>query len=198
VASGDAATTEFYASVTPLIGNSQTITVGGAARTEVAAAPGATEYTINDESGRIIFGGAPASGTDNIVVAYKGARITDAEVTEAIRQFGLVATDTADVGPQAAVYGIAAWLCDWMASATAGDYDFETDGQSYKRGTVSAAWAARADVNRGLSRRAGGLVSVPVTRMDGYARRGEFSTRDIGTSSSNPRRTYYGEQDVLP
>jgi|GEM_PF-2480871 len=199
VASGDAASTEFYVSATPLIGNSQTITVGGAARTEVAAAPGATEYTINDESGRIIFGTAPATGTDNIIVVYKSVRLTDAEVTEAIRQFGLVAADTAEVGPTTAVYSIAAWLCDWMAAATAGDYDFETDGQSYKRGTVSASWAARAEVNRGLARRSGGLISVPVTRMDGYARRGEYTTQDIGdVSARNPRRRFYGEQDVLP
>jgi hypothetical protein len=199
VASGDDTSTEFFLAAPPLIGDSQAVTVNGALRTEVAAAPGATEYTLDDETGQIVFGSAPPQGTDNVVVIYKAVRLPDAAVTEACRQFGLDATAISGTGPESAVYNTAAFLCEWMAAETASDYDFDADGQSYKRGTVSARWEAMAERNRVFARRAGGLTSIPVTRLDGYARRGEYTTRDLGTTTAaNPRRQFYGEQDQLP
>jgi hypothetical protein len=199
VASGDATSTEFYLAAVPIMANSQSVTVGGVARTEVAATPGATEYTLDDETGRIVFGAAPGSGTDNIVVIYRAVRLTDAAVAEACRQFGLDSTVTAGTGPEAAVYNSAAFLCEWMAAFSADDFDFDADGQSYKKGSTSARWQALAERNQKQARRAGGLVSIPVTRLDGYTRRGEYTTRDIGaTSAQNPRRQFYGEQDDLP
>lgn len=198
VATGDGASVEFYLAAIPLIGDSQSVQVGGAAYSEVPTAPGATEYTLDDETGRLVFGSAPPAVVDNVVVTYKAVQMTDAAVTEACRQFGLVAADPAGTGPESAVYNTAAFLCEWMEAEYASDFDFTADGQSYLRGSVSGRWHALADRNRTLARRAGGLTSIPLTRLDGYSRKGEYTTRDIGnTTAQNPRRQFYGEQDVL-
>lgn len=197
--SGDGSTTSWYLTARPVAADSQVVTVGGSARTEVASTPGATEYTLDDDTGFIAFGAAPVAGVDNVSVAYTVYRIAQDAIDEACRLHGLTASATADVGPATAVLNAAAMVCEWMASETAGDFDYDADGQSYKRGSTSARWQARAESLRDRLRRAGGLVSVPVTRLDGYSRKGEYSTRDIGTTSAaNPRRQFYGEQDAIP
>lgn len=197
--SGDGSTLSWYLTARPVAADSQVVLVGGAVRTEVASAPGATEYTLDDDTGLIAFGAAPAAGVDNVSVAYTVYRVPQAAIDEACRLHGLTAGDVADVGPATAALNAAAMVCEWMASETAGDFDYDADGQSYKRGTTSARWAARAAALRDRLRRAGGLVSVPVTRLDGYARRGEYSTRDLGSmAEANPRRQFYGEPDRLP
>lgn len=198
VASGDASTTIFYLSAAPLIGNSQVITVGGAARTEVTAAPGATEYTLDDVTGKVTFGAAPGAGTDNIVSTYKSVEVPDADIEEACRQYGLTASATAEVDMPVAVLNAAILVCEWRASATAGEFDFETDGQKFDRGSVAGAWARRAEELRARARRRYGLTSTQTTRIDGYARRGEYAGREYSSTATNPRRQFYGEEDAIP
>jgi len=192
VASGDALGTVFYMSVAPLIGDSQLVTVAGATLTET------THYTLDDETGKLTFLVAPALGTENIVVTYKGVSVPDGAIAEACRQFGLVASADAPIGAPAAILEAAAMVCDWRASETAQDFDFDTDGQSFKKGSVAAHWADRATALRVRLNKSYGIVSVPISRVDGYNRRGEYTTRDIGGTAQNPRRYFYGEQDQMP
>ncbi len=201
--SGDGTTTAFWLEAPPVMADTQLITVGGAARTEVAATPGATEYTFNDTTGAIVFGAAPTAGVDNVVITYWAVKVSDDAITEALRQFSLLPGDTAATAEPVTILSAARMVCEWMAAETAGDYDFSSDGQDYKRSTVSAAWAKRATMltERLVELGAGpsALISIPVTRLDGYSRKGEYSTRDHGqVSQQNPRRQFYGETDRLP
>lgn len=59
----------------------------------------------------------------------------------------------------------AADLLDILAIRYARDFDFETDGQVFKKGTRSATLAARAAALRG--RATGGLSTIETTRIDG-------------------------------
>jgi len=192
VASGDALGTVYYLSVAPLIADSQLVTLNGSAVTET------TNYTLDDETGKLTFLIAPGAGTENIIVTYKGAAIPDGAIAEACRQFGLVASADAAIGAPTAILEAAAMVCDWRASETAQDFDFDTDGQSFKKGSVAAHWADRAAALRVRLNKSYGIVSVPLARVDGYNRRGEYTTRDIGGTAQNPRRYFYGEQDRMP
>jgi len=197
VASGDNSSTEFYLSAPPLVGDSQVVRIGSSSKTEGA------DYSIDDETGRVVFTSPPAAPTPpavgNIVVTYKAVGVTDAAIAEACRQFGLLSTATADTGPPSAILEAAAMVCDWRASDAATDFDFDTDGQSFKQGAVAGHWADRAAALRVRLRQRFGIISLPTTRIDGYNRRsGEVSTRDIGPSTQNPRRYFYGAQDRMP
>jgi hypothetical protein len=192
--SGDGSATEFWLSAPPIVANSQTVKVGGTTYTEVASAPGASQYTLDDDSGRLIFGVAPGSGTDNVEATYRTAELADADVTEALRQFGLTDTAEADTGPVTALLEAAAMLCDWQAAAHAGDVDTKTDGQEFKRSHVSERWIAQAAAIRTRLQRERGLVSAAITRVDGYSQ--DVSSRDVGTTATNPRRNFYGQPDA--
>lgn len=192
--SGDGSAKEFWLSTPPVLADSQTVKVGGTTYTEVASAPGANQYTLDDESGRLVFGVAPASSTDNIEVVYRMGEIPDGDVTEALRMFGLSGTATADTGPTSTLLEAAAMLCDWQAAAHAGDVDTKTDGTEFKRSHVAASWAARATAIRVRLQRTVGIVSAPITRVDGYS--DDVSSRDIGSTQTNPRRDFYGQPDA--
>ncbi len=198
VASGDAGTTVFYLSTVPILPDSNFITVNGATQTEVSANPVGGQYTLDDDSGKVVFGAAPGAGTDNIVSTYKGVAVPQTDIDEACRQYGLTSTATAETDMPAAVLEAAALVCDWRASAVANEFDFDTDGQSFKRGSLAGAWAARADAIRARLRRRFGIVSTPVTRLDGYTVRGEYDSRSTTGTSVNPRRQFYGEPDRIP
>ncbi len=197
VSSGDGASVEFYVSSPPLRADTQVVKVSGVTFTEVPTTPGANEYTLDDEAGRIVFGVAPANAIDNVVVTYHAVSLLDAHVTEALRLYGLTAGATADPGPTAALLHAAALACDWQASRSAGEFDFTTDGQDFKKGSLAHQWGRRAEAIRARARRMGGIVSSETSRIDGYTRRGEHSGREVATVAS-PRRAYYGEQDVIP
>jgi len=197
VASGDGTSTEFYLSAPPLIADSQVIRVGASVKTEGG------DYTIDDETGQVLFTVAPAAPTPpavgNIVITYKAVAITDTAIAGACAQFGLNPTANAATNIPTAVLEAAAMVCDWRASDSASDFDFDTDGQSFKQGATSGLWTARASALRERLLKQFGLVSVATTRIDGYNRRsGEVSTRDIGPTGQNPRRYFYGEQDRMP
>lgn len=189
VSDGDGASTEFFLSAPPILGGSAVVQVGGVTK----ATP--DDYSLNEDTGHLTFVLPPTSGDENIVVTYWAVSLADSDIAEACRQYGLDGTATATTGASAAVLQAAAMACDWRASDAAQDFDFDADGQSYKRGTVARAWADRAAALRARVQSTFGLTSLPVTRLDGYAVRGEYSTRDLGTSTQNPRRTFYGTPD---
>jgi len=197
VVSGDGLSTEFYLSAPPLIADSQLVRVGASVKTE------GVDYTIDDETGQVLFTVAPVAPTPpavgNVVVTYKAAAVTDAAIAEACRQFGLSPSANAATNSPPAVLEAAAMVCDWRASDAASDFDFATDGQDFKQGATAGHWADRAAALRDRLMKQFGLVSVPTTRIDGYNRRsGEVSTRDIGATTQNPRRYFYGAGDRLP
>jgi hypothetical protein len=76
----------------------------------------------------------------------------------------------------------AADLLDILANRFAQEYDFATDGQSFKRGSRSAAYAARA---RDCRNRAGAGGSVEVVRHDGYST--SISAREVSVSPETGR-----------
>lgn len=195
--SGDGSATAFYLKAPPLRGDDVTVTVGGTLRTEVATTPGATEYTVDDETGLLTFGAAPASGTNNVVVSYYTVDLPDSVVVESLRQLGLTSTDTSDTGPALGMLQAAALACDIMSARHVNDYDISVDGQSLSRGQMAENWRKRAETIRETYRRTDGLHSMPIIRVDGY-NRDDVSTQDIDGSASNPRRRYYGEQDRIP
>ena len=81
----------------------------------------------------------------------------------------------------------AADACDALASRFARAYDFETDGQSFKRGSMSGMWAARAVA---LRARAGGVATMDVTKIDGYS--SDVANQAVtGSGTANPRSYYY-------
>lgn len=191
VTDGDGASVEFYLSAPPLVGNSQVVKVGTGVKTEGA------DYTVVDDTGQLVFTVPPTTGLGNVVVTYQAVRLPDSAIDEACRQYGLVASATVEPGPPAAVLQAAAMVCDWLAADAAQDFDFDTDGQSYRRGSTAGAFANQAALLRARVQQAFGIVSLPMTRLDGYARRGQYSTRDLGaTSAQNPRRTFYGSPDA--
>lgn len=191
-ASGDGIQTTFFLTAYPIIGNSQAVTVGGVAQTETV------NYTLNDVTGELVFSVAPGVGTDNIVIAYLGARIGDAAIVEACRQWSLLSSATADIGPSAAVLNAAAMVCEWKASEYANDFDFDTDGQSFKAGALAKQWADRAAALRKRASQRASLTSIQITKIDGYSRLGEPTSRDYSGGDQNPRRQYYGEEDRIP
>lgn len=196
--SGDGSATTFYLKSPPLLGDLTAITVGGSLRTEVALAPGATEYTLDDASGRLTFGAAPATGTDNIVASYYSVEMPDATVAEALRMQGLSATATADTGPAATLLTAAALACDIMAARTvARPASISVDGQTISRRSASDWHALSQQLRTETSSTSHGLSSLPLVRIDGY-NTNDTSTRDISSTGANPRRNYYGDPDRLP
>lgn len=196
--SGDASATLFYLKGRPLLRDAATITVGGAARTEVASSPGATEYTLDDSTGLVTFGAAPASGTDNIVASYYIVEMPDATVDEAIRLVGLTGSSAADTGPAASLLTAAALACDIMAARTvAKPSSVSVDGQSISRRSAADWHALAKELRTATASAARTIVSIPIIRIDGY-NINDASTRDIGATDTNPRRAYYGQEDRLP
>lgn len=90
------------------------------------------------------------------------------------------------------VFLTAADLCDILATRFAADIDFKWKDGDFKKGSRSAAYAARAKALRVRAANAGGgVVSVPVTRVDGYS--DDRDSRDVlGASATDghSRRGY--------
>ena len=90
------------------------------------------------------------------------------------------------------VYLAAADACDQLATRFARAYDFSTDGQSFSRGQMSKMYQERAT---DLRRRANSISTLTPTRIDGYS--DDITNTDVGvTGTTNPRRRYYGEEDL--
>lgn len=74
-------------------------------------------------------------------------------------------------------------------------FDFETDGQSFKRSQQSKMYA---DLAKSLRSRASSVTTVASTRVDGYSDDVTNQETSTGSSTVNPRRRYYGQEDRLP
>jgi len=104
---GDGSTKEFALTYDDILHGSVTVTVDNDEKTE------GTDYTVDYEAGKIIFGTAPASGTGNIVVDYSyfaaepsAVLIEDVSqnqspATAKVRLFGIVYKDEFDSTPAA-------------------------------------------------------------------------------------------------
>ena len=194
VTSGDGSSTKFYLPASAVILGSEIVTVGGTAKTG-----GGVDYTLDPESGFLTFTAAPALGGENIVVHYRGVEVSDGDITEALRQVGLVDTDTAAIGPTAAVLSAGYLLASWVAAKYAYDYDSSIDGQSLSRSQRAKQWQERADDLHERATRLYGILNSPTIRIDGY-NRDEISTQAVGEAAVNVRQRYYvvGGVDDLP
>ncbi len=191
--SGDGATTIFYLDVPAVLTDSQSITVGGTAQTTPA------NYAIDAETGQITFVTAPAAGSDNIVVHYRGVEVSDGDITEALRQVGLTASATADIGPSAAVLSAGYMLANWLAAKFAHGYDSTIDGQTLSRSQRAKQWKDRADDLITRASRLGGLTASPTIRVDGY-NRDLIDSWSVGEVGVNARQRFYhvGGLDYVP
>ena len=80
-------------------------------------------------------------------------------------------------------------------------YDFETDGQRFWRGQQYGYWAdfAKRLETQGASIGLGNAVStIDITKIHRWS--ADVPNQDVSltSSSTNPRRRYYGRQDDLP
>lgn len=79
----------------------------------------------------------------------------------------------------ASVQLAAAAACEQLARRYGRAYDFETDGQSFKRSQMSKQYAQLA---RDLRQRETGIVSHPTTKVDGYSDDVPFDQTDATSS----------------
>jgi hypothetical protein len=75
---GDGTTKNFPLTYAPIKDASYTVKVGGVTQTET------THYTIDKDTGIVTFVSAPASGSDNIEVAYQSIKVRDEDYLEFI------------------------------------------------------------------------------------------------------------------
>lgn len=83
-------------------------------------------------------------------------------------------------------------------------YDFETDGQSYKRSQQYTAWAdfAKRLEQQGatVATATTSIITVDVTKVDGWSEDIANQEVSVASSNTNPRRKYYnvGGLDQVP
>ena len=75
---GDGSTKNFVASQIPIKDDSYTVKVGGVTKVEN------TDYSLDKDTGVLTFVSAPASGSDNVEMAYQSIKIRDADYIEMI------------------------------------------------------------------------------------------------------------------
>lgn len=80
LAAGDGATVEFRLPQSPVVADSQVVSVGGVPKTE------GVDYTILDEPGVITFSAPPAAPVDpsvpNVVITYRHTLLSDASLQQ--------------------------------------------------------------------------------------------------------------------
>lgn len=81
----------------------------------------------------------------------------------------------------------AADAADAAARKFARAYDFETDGQSFKRSQMAKAYK---DLAKELRSRAGGITTVDITKVDGWS--DDIANQEVtGSGTVNPRHYHY-------
>ena len=85
--------------------------------------------------------------------------------------------------------------CMVLATKFARAYDFETDGQRFDRSQMSKAYRELA---KALREQASAVTTIDSTRIDGYSDDIANQETSLNTSSANPRRRYYGQEDEIP
>ena len=123
-------------------------------------------------------------GTPNTVLEKVRLEIGDTDSTAALftdEELNVWITNRSDN-----VLLAAADACDAAARKLARAYDFQTDGQAFKRSQLSKAFADQA---KDLRARAGGVTTVDVTKIDGYS--DDVANQDVtGSGTANPRHYY--------
>ena len=128
-------------------------------------------------------------GDTDVADSGANARFKDSELNYFLTAEGTVA--------KAALAAVEAWVAK-KASA----YDFETDGQSFKRSQEAAAMLALAKywrslgITTSLDDSLGGISSNAVTKVDGYS--DDIANDEVSATSSNPLRRYRPWLDDLP
>lgn len=123
------------------------------------------------------------------------ALFTDEEIGQYTSARGLGA-GTAVSSRAAAELLVCADLYDALAGRFARAFDFQTDGQTFKRSQMVDAYLKRAQT---LRARASGITTQVVTRVDGYSDDiAADETQSGGTA--NPRQSFYvvGGLDRVP
>jgi hypothetical protein len=166
----------------------------------VAYVADSTVTATPSTDGRVVFATAPASGTDNIEIAYQAVILNDTKVDEILRQHGFVnPANDSDAPPTVEFYRAAAHLCDAIASHFAGAADTNIDGTDIKRSQMAVAYAKRAaDIRQKIAREFSSISSMKIKRLDGYAALDEVTSDEYGGNDTNPRRKYYGDEDDIP
>lgn len=83
--SGNASATTFKLEEAPVVSGSESVSVASVALAEDTSLPvTAGQYYLDDDTGWLVFGTAPASGTSNIAVTYRYKLWSDDWVTEEI------------------------------------------------------------------------------------------------------------------
>lgn len=80
-------------------------------------------------------------------------------------------------------------------------YDFETDGQRFNRSQMSKAFADLAKSLEKAGARltgASAIRTVDITKIDGWSDDVANQETSLTSSTTNPRRRYYGKQDDIP
>jgi len=182
-ADGDGATTEFYVSSAPIRASSALVYVGGTLKTLTS------DYSLDLASGRIVFGTAPVTGTANIVVTYTSVQMSDDDIANACTLAGCASGGTPQQGDKAPILA-AIYVCQWLASRYAQDYDVTVEGQDLKRSQMHAMYTARADALRTRYSATSSIVPIPMRRIDGYEQQ-DITTREVNESSYDPKRRYF-------
>lgn len=192
VASGDASTTVMFLSAPPVATSGVVVAVASVVKTET------TDYTIDRTNGKVTFVSAPAAAEDNVTIEYRAVKLSDTDIDDILTVYGITAASTVETGPTATLLSAAAEVADAIAADMAERVDTSADGQSLSRSQAGAAYTKVADRLRDRARRAGGIVAIPVIRMDAYNADEEVDDRSTDETGVNPRRRFYGERDRLP
>lgn len=129
-------------------------------------------------------------GTPSTVLEKVRLEIGDTDPTSALftdEELNVWITNRADN-----IYLAAADACEAAARKFARAYDFTTDGQSFHRSQMTKSYM---DLAKDLRQRAGGVVTVEVTKVDGYS--DDIANQDVA-GTANPRHYYYrvGVEDL--
>lgn len=115
-------------------------------------------YSLGNDVGRVRF--------ELSDVVSGSALFSDEEITYQLGESGTVLDAAAD-------------LADILATRFAGDYDFGTDGQYFKRSQQAAAWAARAAALRARANGGNTLAVQGMTHVDSFSKRAA-RVRELG------------------
>ncbi len=88
----------------------------------------------------------------------------------------------------------AADAAEAVAAKFSSAYDFTTDEQSFKRSQVAAQFLALAAKLRLRASNSASVVAL--TKVDGFS--DDIAADDVGVTSVNPRRRFYGQEDRIP
>lgn len=172
LAAGDGATVEFRLPQSPVVANSQAVSVGGVPKSE------GVDYTILDEPGVVTFVAPPPAPVDpdvpNVVIAYRHTLLSDATLQEILTLEGHVKL-------------AAASALDVIASSEAlvlkkiELLDLKTDGPAVARALREHAKALREQVAAADLIADAGAFDVAELVVDEFAARERLAKQAVRT-----------------